>query len=95
MAFSDWQKNGSIEVNQCLFDILKEGKRTISILPVGLESSTGDFRKGDLIEIISPGKQQIGIGIARYDSATLQENLGKKDKPEIIHYDHLLIKIGT
>jgi len=95
MAFSDWQKNGSIEVNQCLFDILKEGKRSISLLPVGIEECTGNFQKGDLIEVISPGKQQIGIGIARYDSNTLKEHIGKKGKPEIIHYDHLLIKIGT
>jgi glutamate 5-kinase len=95
MAFSDWQKNGSIQVNAGLFDLLKSAKSAISILPVGLEACTGDFSKGDLIEVVSPGKQQIGIGIARYDSKTLRESLGKKNMPEIIHYDHLHIKIGT
>lgn len=95
MAFCDWQKNGSIQVNSRLFDILKEGKRTISLLPVGIESCEGNFQKGDLIEVRSPGSQQIGIGIARYDSVTLKKHLGLKNKPEIIHYDHLLIKIGT
>ena len=94
ISFCDWQKTGAIYVNVCLFELLKKGERAISILPIGIDRCEGDFKKGDLIEIMSPGHQQIGIGIARYDSELLSSYLGKKDKPEIIHYDHLMIKIG-
>ncbi|KTD54755.1 glutamate 5-kinase [Legionella quateirensis] len=89
MAYNSDKKMGSIEVNTCLHDILKEGKRAISILPVGIVACIGDFKKSDLVEIISPDGTKIGIGIAKYDASKLLTFLGQKDKPEFIHYDHL------
>ena len=89
MAYNSDKKMGSIEVNTCLHDILKEGKRAISILPVGIVACTGEFKKSDLVEIISPEGTKIGIGIAKYDASKLNTFLGQKDKPEFIHYDHL------
>ncbi|NNM59516.1 MAG: glutamate 5-kinase [Legionellales bacterium] len=91
MAYSANQQNGSISINPCLLHILQENKRIISILPVGIETCAGDFKKGDLVEILSPEGKKIGIGIARYDAAKLNEYCGQKDKPEFIHYDHLHI----
>lgn len=94
IAFSDKKQNGVIFVNNCLFEILKENKRVISLLPVGIEKITGDFKKGDLVEISSPSGDKIGVGIARYQSEKLKEYLGFKSKPEFIHYDQLHIHIG-
>ena len=91
MAYSINQQNGSISINTCLFEILKENKRVLSILPVGIAECTGDFRKGDLVEILAPNGDKMGVGIARYDSCKLAEYCGKKEKPEFIHYDHLHI----
>jgi glutamate 5-kinase len=82
---------GSISINACLFEILKDNKRVISILPVGIEKCAGDFKKGDLVEILSLAGQKIGVGIAKYDADKLAGNLGQKAKPEFIHYDHLHI----
>ena len=91
MAYNSDKQMGSISVNACLFDILKENKRVISLLPVGIEKCTGSFKKGDLVEILSHDGQKIGVGIAKYDATTLSNYLGQKDQPEFMHYDHLHI----
>ncbi|MCP0914645.1 MULTISPECIES: glutamate 5-kinase [Legionella] len=90
IAFSEKQA-GSITVNPCLFAILKENLRIISLLPVGIQSCHGNFKRGDLIEILGPNQERLGVGIARYGAEKLQELLGQKGKPVFIHYDHLHI----
>lgn len=90
MAYSEKQM-GSISINACLCEILKENKRIISILPVGIEKCDGDFKKGDLVEIRTQEGKKIGVGIAKYDANKLMDHLGQKTKPEFIHYDHLHI----
>ena len=84
-------KSGSITVNNCLYEILKDNKRIISILPVGIENYTGNFKKNDVINILAPNNKVIGMGLARYDAEKLKELLGQKSKPAFIHYDHLHI----
>ena len=91
IAYNIDKQTGSISINHCLFDILKENKRVISILPVGIEQCTGNFKKGDLVEIRSRDGLKIGLGIAKYDANKLCECLGQKDQPEFMHYDHLHI----
>jgi glutamate 5-kinase len=91
IAYNAEHKSGEIAINNCLYEILKENKRVVSILPVGVVNCSGDFEKGDVITIIAPDKTVIGIGLARYDCAQLKEYLGQKEKPEFIHYDHLHI----
>jgi glutamate 5-kinase len=91
MAYSNDRQAGSIMVNTCLFEILQNKERVLSILPIGIIQCKGEFKKGDLVEIINPQGKKIGIGIAKYDANRLNEYLGKKDKPEFIHYDHLHI----
>lgn len=91
IAYSSDQQVGSITINPSLVEIIKENKRVISILPVGIEKYTGSFKQGDLVEILTPDKRKIGIGLAKYDVIKLNEYLGKSSKPEFIHYDHLHI----
>ncbi|WP_131795802.1 glutamate 5-kinase [Fluoribacter gormanii] len=90
IAYSE-KKTGSITINSCLVDIIKENKRIVSILPVGIEKCTGDFKRGDLIKILTPSNEEIGIGLAKYDANQLNEYIGHSSKPEFIHYDHLHI----
>jgi glutamate 5-kinase len=91
MAFNSDKKTGSISVNTCLFEILTEKERVISILPVGIDKCEGNFNTGDLVEILNSQGNAIGIGVAKYDVAKLNECLGQKDKPEFIHCDYLHI----
>lgn len=91
MAFSADKKTGVVRVNQQLFDILRENRRVVSLLPVGIKSSAGAFEKGDMVEVADPNGRRIGMGIARYGADRLKEYIGQKGKPEFIHYDHLHI----
>jgi glutamate 5-kinase len=90
LAFSHIQ-TGSISINEELYEILRENKRVISILPVGIVKYIGDFKKGDLIEILTVQGETIGVGIAKYDANRLKEYLGQQDQPAFIHYDYLHI----
>lgn len=89
IAFSGGKKPGAIRVNDQLLEILRDGKRVISILPVGIKTVTGEFEKGDLVDIAAPDGKKIGVGIARYNAGKLREYIGQKNKPEFVHYDHL------
>lgn len=83
--------HGQITINWCLVKILSQPHHSISILPVGIESYNGDFKRGDLIDIMTPKGDSIGVGIARYNSNKLIEYLGGKNHPALIHYDYLYI----
>ena len=91
IAYSSDKQAGSISINSCLLAILKENKRVVSILPVGIEKCIGNFKKGDVVEILTMDGQKIGVGLAKYDANKLNECLGHKDQPEFMHYDHLHI----
>ncbi|HRD71198.1 MAG TPA: glutamate 5-kinase [Legionella sp.] len=88
IAFSS-KKMGVISINKDLSELLQDTARVISLLPVGIEHITGEFKKGDLIEIINSENKKLGVGIARYDCKKLQEFIGEKNKPAFIHYDQL------
>lgn len=49
IAFSTHKTNGSIVINQGLYEILKENKKVISILPVGILKCFGSFKKTMLL----------------------------------------------
>jgi glutamate 5-kinase len=91
IAYNSEKKAGSIVINDPLYALLKEKQPVISLLPIGIGEYRGDFKKGDLIEILSSQGKKIGVGIARYDAAKLADYLGQKDKPAFIHYDQLHI----
>src|SRR5690606_29737799 len=81
VAFSTGKKGGVVQVNAPLRDILRDGNRIVSILPVGITKCTGAFEKGDVVDIAAPSGKKIGLGIARYNAERLQEYMGQKGKP--------------
>lgn len=83
--------HGNISIHPRLYEILQENKRVISLLPVGIVSCKGTFKRGDVVDILAPNGDKIGVGIAKYDSTKLHELCGQKNKPVFIHYDHLHI----
>ncbi len=91
IAFSCSKNNGRIQINPCLEQIIERKEKITSILPVGIEKCTGEFEKGDLVDIIGQNGNKIGVGIAKYGSNKLHPLLGLKNKPVFIHYDHLYI----
>jgi glutamate 5-kinase len=79
----------SVTANECLAVILRKPDQAISLLPVGLVKVSGNFAKGDLVQIIDEAGTTLALGVARYDEATLRQALGKKQQPVFIHYDQL------
>ncbi|HIC87091.1 MAG TPA: hypothetical protein EYP03_02425 [Aquificae bacterium] len=71
-------------------DAILKGK---SLLPKGIKFFSGNFDKGDVIEIFDETNHYIGKGIAKYSSEDLKNIL--KDLPEktkcFIHRNEMII----
>ena len=57
--------------------LLENGK---SLLPAGVKDISGDFKKGDTVDIIGLDAVRKAVGLTRYDSATARQIMGKKSK---------------
>jgi glutamate 5-kinase len=73
-----------------------------SLLPAGIKSITGDFERGDAIDVLSISGERIGRGLAAYSSADaailaghrsedFESLLGWRGRDEVIHRDDLVI----
>jgi len=78
--------------------IVNEGAKTAlfsekisSLLPVGINSLSGTFSKGDIIRIKDEHGNILGLGKAEYSNPILQERLGQKNQKPFIHYDYLYL----
>ena len=82
---------GSVTINEGAQTVLQDEQTVNSLLPVGIVAVEGDFTKGDLLHILGPAGQRIGIGIAQYDAATARSLLGQKGQKPLVHYDYLVL----
>jgi glutamate 5-kinase len=49
-----------------------------SLLPAGITNVEGEFERGDSVSILSPAREELARGIARYGSAELTEIIGRR-----------------
>jgi len=80
--------------------LLLHGK---SLLPAGIREVHGRFELGDLVRILSPEGNQVGVGLSNFDSGELRKIAGKKTSElskilghaihheEAVHRDNLLL----
>ncbi|WP_020527144.1 glutamate 5-kinase [Flexithrix dorotheae] len=66
-------------------------EHTTSLLPIGIVEVIGDFKKGDIIKIICEKNDEIGLGVAKYNSEKAKERIGQKNHQPLIHYDYLFL----
>jgi glutamate 5-kinase len=89
---------GQIQIDHGAYEAIKKGK---SLLPSGIKSVSGEFSRGDMVEIVIDGKV-IARGITNYSSAEINlikgkktseigKILGSKKEDEVIHQDNMLI----
>ena len=90
LAFMQVIPNAQLTVNDGVIQALAK-TAALSILPIGVEKVCGEFKRGDLLEIVDMSAKKIGVGIARYNSSELSQYIGKRNCPEVIHYDYLHI----
>ena len=77
-------------------------KGNTSLLPVGVKEVRGDFKRGDVIAVLSPEGDELARGLAGYSSSDtvriaghhteeIEGILGFFEQPELIHKDNLVI----
>ncbi len=83
--------NALVTVNQGAAQALQSHSAT-SLLPIGITSIEGIFKKGDILRVCDEEGKNIAIGIAEYGSEKANDLLGLKNQKALIHYDYLYIE---
>ncbi len=74
----------------------------VSLLPIGVVATSGEFARGDVVRCLAPDGQEVARGLINYPSpdvrrilrqAThqIETCLGYIDEPELIHRDNLVL----
>ena len=91
---------GSVTIDSgAVTAIIKSGK---SLLPIGVKSITGEFKRGEIISCIDLDGKEIARGLSNYDSIQATSIMGKsseeigelldcKDEEELIHRDYMIL----
>ena len=93
---------GELTVDAGAVAALRRGK---SLLPVGVVAVTGNFRRGDVVNIIGPDGAEVGRGLAEYSDAEasrlagsqsehIEEKLGYRGRAVMVHRDELVLSDG-
>ena len=93
------QIGGQILIDAGAIGALKKGK---SLLPAGIRSVSGNFKRGDLVSICGPDSEEIARGLTAYDredavqiagrnSREIEAILGYSGRAELIHRDDLVM----
>ncbi len=90
IAHSDGFAKGEVHINQGAYEVLLQPK-AVSLLPVGVVRIEGEFEKDDIVKIINPDGEQIGVGRISYDSEKSRQLIGQQGAKPLIHYDYLYL----
>lgn len=94
------QVSGQLTLDDGAVRVLRESGR--SLLPVGVKSISGKFRRGDLVSCIDLRGVEIARGLTNYDatdaqkiigvsSDRIEELLGFQGEKELVHRDNLVV----
>ncbi len=70
---------------------LRAKEKAMSLLPVGVAKVSGNFIKGDIVEIKNAQGKELGFGIVQYDAARAREIVGKKNMKPMVHYNYMFV----
>lgn len=91
IAHSEGFAKGELHINRQAVEML-ESDKAVSILPIGITAVEGEFEKDDLVRIVGPDGQAVGVGKANCTSAQAREDMGLHGKKPVVHYDYLYIE---
>lgn len=94
LSHSDTFAKGAVVVNSGAKTALL-GEKATSLLMIGIKKVEGTFQKGDIVRILDEDGNNIGLGMAKYDSEKTALHLGEKVGRPFIHYDHLVLNEKT
>lgn len=92
IAYNHEEQKGKVYINKGAELALCSTEKISSLLPIGILRIEGEFKKGDILQIINEQEQLIGLGMAQYNAKTAQQHIGQQDKKPLIHYDYMLIE---
>ncbi len=92
MATQSFGAQATIIINAGAAAALQDIHQANSLLPVGILHIDGDFVKGEVVMIQDESGQNIGLGMAQYQSDKARKWIGQQGKKPIIHYDYLLLE---
>ncbi len=94
--YQRWLAAGAHTYGQIIID---EGAKQAlikrkSLLMVGVKGVNGEFKEGDVVDIVDTGKTIIGVGIANYNTKQIKTYFKRPNKSnlkEVIHCDELVL----
>ena len=82
---------GTVSVNRRAAEVLRSD-RAVSLLPIGVTGAEGEWEEGDIITVIGPDGETVGVGRASISSAETKMLMGQRGSRPVIHYDYLYIE---
>ena len=94
------QMRGTLTLDAGAVRALLEQRK--SLLPVGVTSVQGSFRRGEMVACIGPDGREVARGLVNYSAAdaqriiglgteAIEQALGYVDEPELVHRDNLVL----
>lgn len=87
LASSADHRCGSVTVDPGAGKALS-AEQPANLLPVGIRSFEGTFRKGDIVSVLDEKGKTIGLGMAAYGHGVLAKCMGKRGNPPFIRADY-------
>ncbi|MCH5233877.1 MAG: glutamate 5-kinase [Muribaculaceae bacterium] len=91
IAHSGSFSKGKVHINNYAQEALLSDK-VVSLLPIGVTGVEGNWEEGEIISIIGPDGNYLGVGKANFDHLQALEMIGKHGKKPLIHYDYLYLE---
>ena len=82
---------GTVMVDSRAAEALRSD-RAVSLLPVGVTACDGEWEEGDIITVLGPDGETVGVGKVSLSSAETEALAGQRGLRPVIHYDNLYIE---
>lgn len=90
IAHAEGFAKGEVYVNEGACRALLSPQAT-SVLFVGIDRLVGSFEKDDIVRIMDPEGNQLGVGCAAYSSKEAASRIGVRAEKPFVHYDYLYL----
>ncbi|WP_318181759.1 PUA domain-containing protein, partial [Pseudomonas fluorescens] len=94
------QTRGTLVLDEGAVQALRQANK--SLLPVGVKTVQGSFRRGEMVICVGPDGHEVARGLANYSALEAQKIIGQPSdaieallgysaEPELVHRDNLVL----
>ncbi|MDE7474164.1 MAG: glutamate 5-kinase [Duncaniella sp.] len=91
IAHSGSFAKGIVKVDENAASALRSD-RAVSLLPIGVTATEGEWEEGDIVTLTAPSGEVIGVGRAALSSSETAALAGQRGGRPVVHYDYLFIE---